>query len=480
MLMQITAPRSEGRFFQLKTNKWVVLVITSLGTFMASINNSSINIANPILVRVFGIEMQQVQWVTTIFLLVVSSLMLLFGRIGDRIGGHKLYMTGLLIFCAGSLGCGLSGTFAMLVLARVLQALGAAMMMATGMGIVANTFPVEQRGMAMGFGILTVGIGSMCGPSLGAVVLAHLNWSYIFFLNLPFGITSLILALFFLRGQGLPTPATDPLDLRGAVLLAIVISSLILALSGGFSGSAFFFLLFAFSAFLFFMAEKKHPAPLWDFTLMQNQRFTLGNLVAFLSYFANMSVFFLMPFFLNDIWHLPIKTVGLLLVLSPLCMAVAGPLSGTLSDRIGALRLMPIALSVFTVALVLVFLLPATPRIPQLAAALLLTGIGMGMLNTPNNSEIMTAAGRKYASYAGSFVATNRNLAFCFGTATTAGLFPFLRSHFALNLGADAAYMVSLRCLVGFAIVVSLTSLFTCLWLKAHSTPKNEPAPQKP
>jgi EmrB/QacA subfamily drug resistance transporter len=449
-----------------KHYKWLVLAIIALGFFMSTATASSINIANPVLVQVFGIGMEQVQWVTTLFLLVVTSLMLLLGRIGDRIGGQKVYIAGLLIFCLGSLWCGLSSSFPSLLSGRALQALGSAMLMATGMGIVTNTFPLEQRGMAMGFGMLMVSLGNMCGPGLGALILEHYSWSYIFFVNLPFGVLSLILALRFLRAPRTLTRAQGALDIRGALLLATVVSSLILGLSGGFPGSRLFFLLFAAALPVFIWAEKKHAAPLWDFALIRNHRFAIGNLVAFLSYFANMCVAFLLPFFLQQVWNLPVSSIGFFMMLSPLCIAVAGPLAGFLSDRIGALLLMPLALFVSIGALLTLFFLPATPFLPQLAAGLLLVGLGMGMLNTPNNSEIMTAAGPEYAGYAGSFVATNRNLAFCLGTAAAAGVFPLLLTHFQNGAAYTTAYLLSLRCLIGVSLLATLVSLIICLWLK--------------
>ncbi|MDR1713944.1 MAG: MFS transporter, partial [Coriobacteriales bacterium] len=174
MLAQTTQTVKTARSAR-PSNKWLALVVTSLGTFASTVNASSVNIANPVLRGEFGVTMEQVQWVTTIYLIIVSSSMLLLGRVGDRVGSHRVYITGLAVFTVGSLVCGFSGNFVMLLAGRGVQAVGAAMLLATSMGLVATIFPLEQRGMAMGLNVLMVGLGNMCGPALGGLILAQLE-----------------------------------------------------------------------------------------------------------------------------------------------------------------------------------------------------------------------------------------------------------------------------------------------------------------
>ncbi|MDR1603421.1 MAG: MFS transporter [Gracilibacteraceae bacterium] len=465
-------PENPGPQEPAAKGKWLTLSVIALGTLMAGINASSLNVANPVLGDFFQIELSEVQWVTTIYLLVVSVLMLLLGRIGDRVGGHKIYLGGLIVFSAGSICCGFSATLTTLILSRVLQAVGAAMLMATGMGIIINVFPLSQRGMALGINVLVVALGNMCGPSLGGLILTHYDWPLIFFVNVPFGLLSLLLGLRCLRSSVPPEQNPPPLDIRGALLLGVIISALILFFTGGFAGSRAFIILFLLTLPVFALAEKKHAAPLWDFALMANRRFSLGNLVAFFSYCANMSAAFLFPFFLVDVWHLPVSAVGGLVMIGAICMAITAPLAGIVSDRIGALRLMPAALAILLAGLLVLFFLGPEPAPLHFALGLGLMSCGMGTLNTPNNSEIMTAAGRKYAGYAGGFVATNRNLAFCIGTAASAGAFTILRRYFALTLPETEAYLSALRCIIAGASLLALISLGICLYLKAGATAK--------
>ena len=450
------------------TNKWLALCVTSLGTLVSTINSSSINIANPVLSSEFGIPMEQVQWVTTTYLIVICSLMLLMGRMGDRVGSHKVYITGVFIFITGTLLCGFSSGFILLLGARMIQALGAAMMLATSMGLVATIFPQEQRGTAIGINVIMVGVGGLCGPSLGGLLLSIAAWPMIFFVSLPFACITAALAVIFLRSPVLPIRNAPPLDKLGVLILAAMITVLILGLSGGFPNSHWFLLALVILAPLFLFVERRQPQPLVEMSLMRKKRFSLGNLITFMSYTANMMVSFQLPFFLEELWGIPVGSAGLLLAASALSMAVFGPISGLISDRVGALRVMPVALILLIVALITALFIPGQPAILHFLICLVLIGSGMGLLNTPNNSEIMTAAGRRFASYASGFVATNRNLAFCFGTGVSAGVFATLRGTFEISYPPDDAWVFAFRSILGIALVLMIASFCLCLYLRRH------------
>jgi EmrB/QacA subfamily drug resistance transporter len=436
---------------------------------MTSIATGSINVANPLIATTYGVGIETVQWASTIYLLVICSLMLLIGRIGDRIGGHKVYLTGVVLFVLGSLCCGLSTSFVLLLLSRALQAVGAAMIMATGIALIMVTFPQEQRGMARGINVLMVGVGSMSGPSLGGLLLSIFDLNMIFYINIPFGLASLVLGLLFMR---LPSPqgvAKEKLDIFGTLLLAACVTSLILCLSGGFAGSRWFGLLLLVFLPLFYLVEKRQPSPLWDFELLKKKRFSLGNLVTFLSYFANMFLSFLSPFFMENAWQFPVGLTGLFMMIAPICMALSAPLAGILSDKIGALKLMPVALLMLILGMLLLLFWGEEPNYPLIFGTFILMGLGMGTLNTPNNSEIMTAAGKKHAGYAGGFVSTNRNLAFCLGTAASAGIFSVFLQNYEVSSSQLTAYVSSLHGMAVIAAAITVLSLVICLYLKRSS-----------
>ena len=405
-----------------QTNKWLALATTMVGTLMSTLNNSIVNIANPILAADFGVTMAQIQWVATIYLIVTTSLMLLFGRIGDRIGSHKIYITGIATFTVGSLACSLVNGFVPLLLARALQGTGAAMQLSVGMGLVATIFPLKQRGRAMGTMMIMVGLGNVAGPVVGGLVLAYASWHYIFLLSVPFGLVAFFMAAFWLRSP-VPRKPGITMPLKSALLFTAAITCLIVFLSGGVAGRGWFGLVFCVGVVLLVLVEKRAKSPLFERSLLRNRRFILGNFIATLTYCAHMMLIFQLPFFLDTVWAIPVSTMGLLMMVSALTLAVGGPVSGYLSDRFGAFRVMIPALGAMVLSFGCAFLLGGEPNIGLFVVLMVLAGAGMGFFNTPNNADIMTAAGREHSSFASGFVGTNRNLGFCVGTALSAGVF---------------------------------------------------------
>lgn len=456
-----------------QTNKWLALATTSLGTVMAALNASIVNIANPVLASDFGVSMAQVQWIATIYLIITSALMLLFGRLGDRVGSHRIYIVGIAVFTLGSLACALSNSMLTLSLARALQGLGASMTIAVSMGLVSTIFPLEQRGRAIGINVLMVALGNITGPVVGGFVLTHASWHFVFLLSVPFGLAAFIMAALWLRSP-LPKNPETSLNIGGSLLFTGVIASLIVFLSGGFTGQEWFGLVFAAFLVAFIAVERRAKTPLIEPALLGNKRFMLGNIIAFFSYCAYTMLIFQVPFFLEIVWSIPVGTVGLLIMVAALCMAVCGPASGFLSDSIGALKVMPLALFALLICVTLNFFLGAEEAIGLFIVIMIFAGVGMGFLNTPNNSEIMTAAGREYASFASGFVATNRNLGFCIGTALSAsvfslgatimGWFPELFSSF--KGASSLEYIFSYRTVLLVCVALVLLSLGICLYLK--------------
>jgi len=287
----------------------------------------------------------------------------------------------------------------------------------------------------------------------------------IFFLNVPIGAIAAVLSAIFLRSPIPPVRGAPPLDKLGSFILMLLIACLILALTGGFGGSYFFYIPFVLLIPIFILIERRQREPLIEFTLLRNKRFTVGNIVGFFSYMGNMLFLFQLPFFLQILWGLPVGQAGFMIIASSLALACAGPLAGTIADRIGALRLMPIALCVIMLGLISAFLLPKTPSVLHFILTLICIGLGTGFINTPNNSEIMNSAGRRFANYAGGFVATNRNLAFCIGTGASAGLFVFLQRRFEVGFSFSDAYAMAFHGIVIVSFVLMAISFILCLFL---------------
>lgn len=461
------------------SNKWLALATTSVGTLMASINNSIVNIANPVMAAEFGVTMAQIQWVATVYLIVTSSMTVFFGRMGDRVGAHRMYIIGVVAFTIGSLACSLVNQLEILLVTRVIQGLGAAMMVSVSMGLVATIFPQAERGRAMGINALMVGLGSVTGPTVGGLVLSIGTWHSIFLLGVPFGLATLVFALLWLRSP-LPKNKGLSLGLGSALMLMAAIACLVMFLNGGFAGQQWFGLVCLILVIGFIFVERHSKQPLLAPTLLRNKRFILGNAIAILSYAAQMMLTFQLPFFLESVWAIPVGSVGFLMMASALTMAVSGPVSGTVADRFGAFKVMIPALISVSFGLTIAFFLGAQPIIWLFVIMMVLLGGGMGFFNTPNNSDIMTAAGRENSSFASGFVGTCRTLAFCIGTALSASIFQWatgISSGFSALTGLVLAtpvdlHIFSFTVVLIFAIAFVLAALGLCVYLVKTSQTK--------
>ncbi len=419
--------------------KWKVLFVICIGIFMSTLDGSILNIANPTIARSMSVSMQQVQWVVTAYMLVITATLLFFGKLGDQKGSSKIYTYGFLIFTIGSFLCSLASALQFLIAARVFQAIGASMMMATGIGIVSNAFPAKQRGKALGITGSIVGIGNMTGPSLGGLLVAQFSWPVIFLLNIPIGLAGFILAPRYLPIDS-PAPGQAQFDLRGNLLFALAATLLLLGLSQSASINYNLFFLGIVFLLLFIMVERRHPHPLLDFHLFYIKNFTYGNIMSFLSYATQTAAIFLLPFYMDRLLHLSPATSGLIMTITPVSMALTAPLAGNLSDKIGAPRLTSGAFLLMSCGHIILSTLGANYNLPRIAAGLLLLGIGMGSFGSPNNSSILGSIPKEKAGYAGGFIATIRNFGFALGIAAAVSAFTILFNHKLQGLPYMPAY----------------------------------------
>jgi len=408
--------------------KWWILGSVAIGTFMATLDGSIVNVALPTISSEFKVHLDEIQWVVSSYLLTISSLLLIFGRFADIIGRKKVYGTGFLVFVLGSALCGFASTLELLVASRVVQAAGAAMMMANGMGIVTSVFPPQQRGQALGIMGTVVSAGSLAGPSIGGFLVAKFGWSSIFLVNLPIGLLGFGAAQLFLPRD--PAKETrEPFDWAGALLFAGGLISLLWGLSNGqdYGWSAppiIGSLALAVAALgIFFRLELKTPHPMLDLSLFKNRVFLAGNTAGLISFVAMFSTTILVPFYLQRILHFTPDKVGLLMTPFPVVMAVVAPLSGWLSDKVSHVLLTSGGLVVNAAGLVWLSRLGPETGFVEVALHLGVLGLGMGLFQSPNNSSVMGVVPPPKLGIAGGVNALVRNVGMVTGIAFSVSLF---------------------------------------------------------
>ena len=255
--------------------KWQVFFVVAIGILISTLDGSILNIANPSIARELNIQIETVQWVVTAYLLVITSSLIFFGRLGDKKGSNKIYTWGFLLFTLGSLGCSLSRTLLLLIAARMFQGIGASMMMATGIGIVANIFPVGERGKALGLTGTIVALGNMLGPSLGGLLLAKFQWPVIFLINIPIGLIGFYLGYKYLPAEPL-NQAGKNYDVSGTLLLAATATVMILAPSSSQGINIMLLGATGILLFLFCRWERNTPHPLLDLELLKTGHLSMA------------------------------------------------------------------------------------------------------------------------------------------------------------------------------------------------------------
>lgn len=410
---------------QVQKHRWIILAAVGMFTFMATLDGSIVNIALPTISKDVSVPMNQTEWVVSIYLIVVCACLLLFGKIGDAIGKIKIFKVGTFIFVFGSFLCGIHLSLEFLLFARVVQAIGASMTMSTNSGIITEVFPLKERGRALGMIGSFVSLGAIAGPGIGGVILAHLSWPYIFWINIPIGILTIILGTIYLPKDIQATK--DPIDFKGFIAFAIFILGLFGAIfigqETGFLKAPIvaMFVISMLALGLFWKIEQRQPKPLVEFSIFKNKTFTISLLAAVCIFVANFFSNVLLPFYLQNVRGFSASHAGLLMMVFPLVMVIGSPITGILTDKWGPQRLTLIGLGVLTLTeFGNIFLQEKTPIWFFLLLSAMM-GLGNAIFQSPNNTIVMSSVEKRQLGVAGGMNAFARNFGMVVGisAATT-------------------------------------------------------------
>ena len=408
------------------SKKWHVLSAVGMGVFLATIDGSIVNVSLPTMERSFQTDFALVQWVVLAYLLTVTTLMLGIGRLADIYGKKSIYTTGFIIFTAGSVLCGLSPIIHTLIGFRVVQAVGAAMIMALGMAIVTEAFPRSERGRALGISGTIVSVGIAVGPTLGGVIVQNLSWHWIFFVNLPIGIIGTFMVIRYV--PSFRPPGGQRFDYLGSLTLCASLLSLLVALTlgqrNGFGDSIVLMLIGLFALFLaiFIFIELRMDQPMIDLHLFRNSLFSVSLTTGFIVFVCLSGSLLLMPFYIQNVLGYDPQQTGLLMATVPVALGIIAPISGTLSDRFGSRPITVAGLAMLTIGFLAVSSLNAETTMLGYVIRFLPVGLGMGMFQSPNNSAIMGAAPRDRLGIASGMLAVTRTLGQTTGIATLGAL----------------------------------------------------------
>ena len=447
-------------------NKWWILAAIGVGTFMSALDGSVVNTILPVVGQTFNQNIAAIEWVVTIYLLVLSGLLLSFGRLGDLRGHKLLYIAGFCTFIFSSALCGLAPNLNGLIAFRGIQALGAAMLAANSPAILTKNFPAEQRGQALGLQATMTYLGLTVGPSLGGWLAVQAGWRSVFYINIPIGLLAIFLSFKFIPVDK-PVEHSEKFDLLGAGLFIAGLVALLFGLNQGAElgwnsvpilGSLMLGIL-ALAAFYFY--ENRSSYPILDLNLFKTRSFSAAVASAVINYIIVYSILFLIPFYLIQGRNLNPAQAGLLLTAQPIIMAIVAPLAGTISDRIGVRLPATLGMSILVVGAFLLSRLGPYSPTSQIITALGIAGLGTGIFISPNTSGLMGSAPRNRQGIAAGVLATARYVGMVFGVGLSGAIFSTVLANKQYSITADLyiALHVSFLIVAGIGIIGTVITL---------------------
>ena len=392
--------------------KRATLFVATLTSFMGPFMISSINIALPDIQTAFRVNAVLLSWIATAYLLAIAASLVPAGRIADIHGRRKLFVWGLGILAFSSACAAAALSVEMLIATRILQGLGAALVVTTGMPILISVFPLAERGRAIGIYVAAVYIGLSVGPPVGGFLTAWLSWRWIFILAIPLNLAALALTQHHLKREWVDAPA-ERLDVVGSVLYA---ASLVLLVFGASRLPQLLGVVMttagALGLILFGVWQLHVPQPVFEMRLFRTNRvFAFSSLAALIHYGATFAVTFLLSLYLQYVQRLTPQNAGLVLMIQPVIMAAVSPMAGRLSDRIepGWIATAGMALTATGLG-ILALAIGNAPSLWLIAGALGILGLGFALFSSPNMNAIMSSIEKRYYGIASGAVATMRLL----------------------------------------------------------------------
>lgn len=387
----------EDHIIRDKGKQIALVALAAASIFMATLDYSMLNISLPNIARYFNVRLITVSWVPLSYLLIITSSLLGFGKLGDIKGYKRMFITGIGVFVAGTFLCSISPKMASVLISRVTQSVGEAMYSPVAIALITTVLPKELRGKALGIMALAQGVGLSVGPILGALINSYAGWRFIFLVNIPIGLAVILFAVKTLPDR--QSEAADKrFDITGAGLIFISLSTFLFGLNSvtrlGFGNmivlGCFAVSMASIAAFIF--GERRIPYPVLDLRLFGNKNFSFANTSAFLSVFVYMGLYFIFPFYLEMVHNIPVAKAGMVLMFPPIMMMIIAPFSGKLSDVTGSRLPCSIGMIFATAGVImLVFLNNGTP-LYYVVACQMVMGIAMGMFLAPNNRLVMISA----------------------------------------------------------------------------------------
>jgi len=408
-----------------------VLFAAALSSFLTPFMGSAVNVALPDIQKQFQIDAIVLSWIASAYILATAIFLIPFGRIGDIYGRKKIFIGGIFVYGGASLFCAAAPAISTLLLFRIVQGVGSAMIFATGIAILTSVFPPEERGRAIGINIAAVYTGLSLGPFLGGFLTQHFTWRSVFFSVAPLSAAAILVCVCKLKGEWAEAKH-ERLDIVGSVLYGAALAAIMIGFSELPSETGVLCLLGGAAASAVFLRwETKAEFPVIPISLFRyNRTFAFSNLAALIHYSATFAATFILSLYLQYIKEFTPETAGLILAAQPIVMAIFSPLAGNLSDRVEPQIIASLGMGMTSFSLFVLAFLHQGTSTALIAGVLIWLGFGYALFSSPNTNAIMSSVEKKFYGVASGAVGSMRML----GQMTSMGIAAMI---FALYIGKN-------------------------------------------
>ncbi len=387
------------------------LVIATFNSFITPFMGSSVNIALPAIGKDLHVDAVLLSWIATAYLLAVAVSLVPFGRLADIHGRKRLFTSGVILFTFSSILCATSFSIPLLLVFRVLQGIGNAMVFATGVAVLVSVYPPQERGRVLGINVAAVYIGLSAGPFLGGIITQYLTWRSVFLVPVPLSLIILLLIFWRLKAEWADARG-EKFDAAGSLIYSIAIIAIMLGVSLLPEIKSLWIISLGIISLLAFIKwEMKVQQPVLNITLFKTNRvFAFSNLAALINYSSTYALTFLMSLYLQNIRAFSPQTAGLVMISQPLIMAGFSPLAGGISDRIEPRIVATLGMTLTTFGLFLLTFLRQETSMAYIIASLMVLGLGTALFSSPNTNAIMGSVEKRFFGVASGAIATTRSL----------------------------------------------------------------------
>lgn len=454
----------------------------SLSMLLSSLGTSIANVSLPTLAQAFNASLPQVQWVVLAYLLAITTLIVSVGRLGDLTGRRRLLLAGIFLFTVASVLCGVAPTLWLLIGARAVQGLGAAIMMSLTMAFIGETVPKAKTGSAMGLLGTMSSVGTALGPSLGGVLIAGFGWRTIFLVNVPLGILTFVLALRYLPvdRQG-PKAGRAGFDHLGTLLLALTLAAYALAMTVGRGSFGLLNIALLLAALvgvgLFVLAETKAASPLIRMVMFRDHVLSASLAMSALVSTVMMATLVVGPFYLSRAFGLDAAVVGLVLSAGPIAAALTGVPAGRIADRFGARSMTIFGLAGIGAGSFALSIMPVAFGLPGYIAPMLVITICYALFQTANNTAVMTDVRPDQRGVISGMLNLSRNLGLITGASVMGTVFALGAAASNIMTARPEAVAAGMR--ITFAVAAGLIVVALLIALASNARSRRSASPNR-